>query len=101
MNKKVGLIFVVLVGLSTIIAGFTLIYQQYVFQTLQGKFGIFLLKNNELVISDKDIVWYDRNSYEVKLTDESIKKIQALKVGVYGEPFVIKINDEAFIIQQF
>ncbi len=94
MNKKVGLIFVVLVGLSTIIAGFTLIYQQYVFQTLQGKFGIFLLKNNELVISDKDIVWYDRNSYEVKLTDEGIKKIQALKVGVYGEPFVIKINDE-------
>ena len=94
MNKKFGLIFVVLVGLATIIAGFTLIYQQSVFQTLQGKFGIYLLKNNELVISDEDIVWYDRNIYEIKLTDEGFKKIQELKVSVYGEPFIIKINDE-------
>jgi len=58
------------------------------------RFGIYLLKNNEIVISDEDIVWYDGNTYEIKLTDEGIKGIQALKVGVYGEPFVIKINGE-------
>jgi len=58
------------------------------------KFAIYLLKSNELVISDEDIVWYDENSYEMKLTDEGAGKIQALKVGVYGEPFSIRIGNE-------
>lgn len=56
------------------------------------RFGIYLLKNDELVISDEEIMWYDKNSYEIKLTDEGAKKIEALKVPVTGSPFVIKIN---------
>ena len=58
------------------------------------RFGIYLLKNNELVISDEEIVWYDKNSYEIKLTDEGIEKIRTLKVGSYGEPFVVKIGNQ-------
>jgi len=58
------------------------------------RFGIYLLKNNELVISDEEIVWYDKNSYEIKLTDEGIEKIQTLEVGSYGEPFVVKIGNQ-------
>jgi len=59
-----------------------------------SKFGIYLLKNDELVISDEDIIWYHRNSHEIQLTDEGTRKIQALKVGIYGEPFVIKLGDK-------
>jgi len=58
------------------------------------RFGVYLLKNNELVISDDEIVWYDKNSYEIKLTDEGIERIQALEVGSHGEPFVVKIGDQ-------
>jgi hypothetical protein len=59
-------------------------------------FGIYLLKNNELVISDDEIVWYDKSSHEIKLTEEGVKKIQALKVEsvIYGEPFVLKIGNQ-------
>ena len=60
------------------------------------RFGIYLLKNNELVISDEDVMWYDKDSYELKLTDEGIKKIQTLKVEsvIHGEPFIVKIGDQ-------
>ena len=60
------------------------------------KFGIYVSKNNELVISDDEIVWYDKNSQEIKLTDEGIEKIQTLKVEsvTYGEPFVVKIGNQ-------
>jgi len=60
------------------------------------RFGIYLSKNNELVISDDEIVWYDKNSHEIKLTDEGIERIQTLKVKsvTYGEPFVVKIGNQ-------
>jgi hypothetical protein len=60
------------------------------------RFGIYLSKNIELVISDEDIVWYDKDSYAIKLTDEGIEKIQTLKVEsvTYGEPFVVKIGNQ-------
>ena len=60
------------------------------------RFGIYLSKNNGLVISDEDIVWYDMDSYEIKLTDEGIEKIQTLKVEsvTYGEPFAVKIGNQ-------
>jgi len=59
-------------------------------------FGIYLLKNNELVISDEEIIWYDKNSYEINLTAEGIERIQMLKVEsvTYGEPFVVRIGNQ-------
>ncbi len=55
-------------------------------------FGIFSLENNELLISDVDIVSYNKSSHEIKLTDEGVEKIKALQVPVRGKPFVVMLN---------
>ena len=52
------------------------------------------MKNNEQVLSDEEIVWYDKTSHEIKLTEEGVRRIKALEVSVSGSPFVIRINDE-------
>ena len=57
------------------------------------KFGIYLQRNNEPVITEEDIIWYDANDYRIKLTERGIEKIKALQVGVYGEPFTIMIGE--------
>ena len=61
---------------------------------LQGGFGIYLTENNTLAISDEDIVWYNRTSHEIKLTEEGVKKIEGLQVSLYGSPFVTEISGE-------
>lgn len=61
---------------------------------LQEGFGIYLLDGNKLVISDEDIISYNKTSHEIKLTARGVEKIKslALEVPVTGSPFVIKIN---------
>lgn len=94
MKKIIKATLVILVIAVVVVTGIF-----YFTSQLRGsteRFGIYLSKNNELVISDEDIVWYDKDSYEIKLTDEGIKRIQTLKVEsvVYGEPFVVKIGNQ-------
>jgi len=60
----------------------------------QGSFGIYLLENNKLVISDEDIVWYSRATHEIRLTELGAKKIEGLQVPMHGSPFVVKIGGE-------
>lgn len=55
-------------------------------------FGVYLVENNELVLSDEEIVWYDVVSYEFKLTDEGANRITELDVPVTGSPFVLKVD---------
>jgi len=57
------------------------------------RFGIYLQSNNEPVITDEDIVWYEAYFSRIKLTERGIEKIKALRVGVYGEPFTIMIGE--------
>lgn len=57
-------------------------------------FGIFLAEDDIRVISDRDIVSYNRSSHEIRLTEVGAEKIRALKVPVYGRPFVTKVNEE-------
>jgi hypothetical protein len=78
---------VAIVGFA--VAGYFLLTHQ-----LQGSFGIYLLENNKLVISDEDIVWYSRATHEIRLTELGVGKIEGLQVSVFGSPFVIKINGE-------
>jgi hypothetical protein len=61
-----------------------------------GRFGIFLLDTDEVVISGEDIVSYAKSVHEVKLTEEGATKIEqlSLKVPVDGTKFVIKINGQ-------
>jgi|GEM_PF-3561498 len=85
-NAAIGL--VVAIG-GFVVAGYFLPSQQ-----LQGCFGIYLLGNDKLVISDEDIVWYSRTTHEIRLTELGAEKIEGLQVSVYGSPFVVKIGGE-------
>lgn len=57
-------------------------------------FGIYLSESNRLVISDEDIVSYNKTSHEIKLTERGVEKIKslALEVPMTGSSFVVKIN---------
>jgi len=87
---KIGLV-ILFVGIA-VFGGWFILKNQL--QISREGFGIYLLENDELVISDKDIISYNKTSHEIKLTEYGIKKIEALKVPLQGSPFVVKINDE-------
>jgi len=59
-------------------------------------FGIFLKDNNELVISENEISFYNRSSHEIILTDEGTRMIEnlSLSVPMDGIPFVLRVNGE-------
>lgn len=65
-------------------------------QQKTGEFGIFLIENDELVISDKEIIAYNKSSHEITLTQDGINKVENLnlKVPMDGLGFVIKIERE-------
>ncbi len=94
MEKTIKTSLVILIIAVLAVAGGLYLTNQL--RASSERFGIYLLKNNELVISDDEIVWYNKSSHEIKLTEEGVKKIQALKVEsvIYGEPFVLKIGDQ-------
>ncbi|MEM2931099.1 MAG: hypothetical protein QW797_09625 [Thermoproteota archaeon] len=74
------------------LAGVTIVGQLFFSQQPQRGFGIYLSESDELVISDEDIVWYNKTSHEIRLTAGGVEKIKALRVPVTGIPFVIKID---------
>jgi len=90
MKKRFGLI-LVFAGIFAVFGWFVLCQQ---LQVSKESFGIYLLENYELVISDEDIVWYNQTSHEVKLAKGGVEKIEALHVSLYGSPFVVKVNGE-------
>ncbi len=89
LRKKSALLVIILTFIGISVAAWFLISHQF-----QGSFGIYLLENNKLVISEEDIVWYNRTSHEIRLTELGVKKIEDLQVSLYGSPFVVKINGE-------
>ena len=87
---RASLVLIAVLLCSLVIVGwFILNYQS---QVSRGRFGIHLLENDELVVSDEDIISYNKTSHEIKLTEKGIEKIRTLKVGVSGRPFVIKLD---------
>ena len=93
MNRsKVSLVIIAVLLSTFVIGGWFILNRQS--QISKEGFGIYLLENNQLVISDKDIMSYNKNSHEIKLTEEGVEKIKALKVPVSGRPFVVKLNGE-------
>lgn len=83
---------VVLVVVCITIAGLWLISKP---QKTEG-FGIFLIENDELVISEKEIVVYNGSSHEIKLTEEGTKRIEDLspRLLLDGTRFVLRIKGE-------
>lgn len=60
----------------------------------EGGFGIYLLGSGELVISDLEIVSYNRTSHEIELTEAGVAKIEGLQVPVNGTGFVVKVEGQ-------
>jgi hypothetical protein len=87
-KKSICVVFVI----SLLFTGVFVLGLFFLEQEPQGSFGIYLSGNNQLVISDRNIVWYNWASHEIKLTDEGLGKVEALKVPVSGTPFMIKLN---------
>jgi len=83
---------VILVVVCIIIAGLWLISNP---QKIEG-FGIFLMENDELVISEKEIVVYNGSSHEIILTEKGTKRIEDLspRVPLDGTRFVLRIKGE-------
>ncbi|MEM2103963.1 MAG: hypothetical protein QW717_03630 [Candidatus Bathyarchaeia archaeon] len=82
----------ILAVILLLLAGIAAVAWFFFTQQPRRGFGIYLAWSNELVISDEDIVSYNRTSHEIRLTVGGVEKIKALKVPVTGIPFVIKIN---------
>lgn len=81
-----------LAAIGVVLAGIAAFGLSLINQKPQGRFGIYLLQNNQPVISDEDIVWYNKTSHEMKLTEAGLGKLQALTIPVRGLPFVIKLD---------
>lgn len=67
-------------------------------------FGIYLAKNNQLLISQDDVVSYNPDTYTFKLTDEAVKHLDSYSVygedhtpkmdnGLYQQEFSMMLND--------
>lgn len=55
-------------------------------------FSIYLKGSHELIISDKHINAYYRDTHEIELNAEGVKRIRFLK-ELRGKDFVVKVND--------
>ena len=65
-------VYVVLIAVFAAFASWWLmLYSQ---PQMNGGFGIYLLDDDELVISDGDIIAYNKSSHEIKLTEEGTRK---------------------------
>jgi len=92
MKKKTKIGFGCLFVGVAMVGGWLLLSNQL--QPSSKWFGIYILESGELVISDKEIISYNKTSHEIRLTEEGVRKIEALSFGVpmYGKPFVIKLD---------
>lgn len=72
--------------------------------TKNPDFGIYLVKNNQLLISQDDVVSYNPDTYTFKLTDEAVKRLDSYSVygenrtpkmdnGLYQQEFSMMLND--------
>ena len=89
-RARIGLA-VLFLGITVIIIWLAMASQ---FQATEEGFGIHLVENDEMIISDRDIVWYNKTSHEIRLLEEGADRIASLEVPVHGKPFVVKLHDE-------
>jgi hypothetical protein len=72
------------------------VFRSYVVQPTETGFSLISLKDNTLLISDKDILSYNWTSQEMALTDGASQKLIQMGENLYSftDGFVIKIDDE-------
>ncbi|MBS7656174.1 hypothetical protein KEJ50_06755 [Candidatus Bathyarchaeota archaeon] len=91
----------ILAVILLLLAGIVTVRWLFLSEKLQRGFGIYLSKSNELVISDEDIISYNKTSHEIRLAAGGVEKIKALKVPVAGSPFVVKIDGKEIYAGSF
>ncbi len=93
MKRKVwaGLLIVIF----ALAAGF-LLFRSYVPQPSPVGFSLISLKDNAILISDKDILSYNWTSQEITLTNEASQRLRQLGESLYSfsPGFVIKIDGQ-------
>jgi hypothetical protein len=82
-------IYLVLITICIAFASWWFLYSQ---PLKKNGFGIYLLENNSLIISDENIISYNKTSHEIRLTQEQIGKIEETQASLYGR-FVVRINE--------
>ena len=87
--KKQTKIWLGILFLSIVIIGGWFILYNLILSS-PGEFGIYLVENGELIISDRDIISYNKTRHEIKLTKGGIERLKAL--DLYQRNFVIKLN---------
>lgn len=121
MGKKIKIGLIALISLI-ILAGVTIVNEQKLdmisineinnqTQSLEEGFGIYHLETGKLLISDKDIIAYNKNTHSIKLTEEAVKRLRSYVPyktmtlndsaytipklgGLYQKSFVVKLNGE-------
>ena len=82
----VGILFLSIV----IIGGWFILNDLYL--SSSGEFGLYLVENGELIVSDRDILSYNKTNHEIKLTKGGVERFQGL--DLYQRTFVIKLKGE-------
>ena len=80
----IGIIFLSII----LIGGWFLLRDSYL--SSAGDFEICLIENGESIISDREILSYNKSNHEIKLTKDGIERLKAL--DLYKKTFVIKLN---------
>ena len=57
-----------------------------------ARLGIYLVENGALVISDEDLLWYNKTSHEMKLSQRGIQRIKALELS--EREFILWVDGE-------
>jgi len=87
MKYRIIVAAIILLAMVVVIISWLILSAQ-----VQGEkgFGIYLSENNELILSDKDIVFYNRTSHQIKVNEEGINRIRNL--DLYHKSFTVKLN---------
>ena len=73
---------------SVIIGGWFILKDVYL--SSSGELGLYLVETGELIISDRDILSYNKTIHEIKLTKEGVEKFKVR--DLYQRKFVIKLH---------
>lgn len=83
MVRKLILTALIIIFMLATVIGYAINLQ------FQKGFEIYLLDTNELVFSDKDIIFYNMTSHQIKLSKEGLDRIK--KMNLYHKLFVAKL----------
>ncbi|MCW4038181.1 MAG: hypothetical protein NWF13_05535 [Candidatus Bathyarchaeota archaeon] len=87
--KKQTKVWLGILFLSIVIIGGWFISND-VYLSSSGEFGLYLVETGELIISDKDILSYNKTIHEIKLTKGGVERFKGR--DLYQRKFVIKLK---------